>query len=829
MTSQFRILLFFLLFGSFSCFFSSGFAAKSNVYVGAYLNDITNFDLKEGRFKADLKVWCKWLGDENVPPIEFANGEITKQQEIKRERDGEWNSVIWRIQGTFRGTFPLQKFPFDSQDLNIQIDLPESEGMLLPDLAGSGMPEQFSITGWLYKPQFKARIAPKTYFSDFGSIVMEGQPFKANTVTLTVHMRRPLAGLLAKYILPLIIILCVAIGVLFVPIDQLTVRAGLSANTLVACVAFHFSLSTRIPDVSYLVIADKMFILAYFIVLCCILTVISSFLISKKNESLAQKLVKVMSIALPSMIIGFAIWQAIIVNKTEKEPPPAPVELVERPENAQDTFTLAMVYLRSLNTAGMQTDLFHRGLYHKIENGERVPHLLKELPSMTNDLVSFLPNGGMTVRWELKPDVLWGDSVPITQDDLLFSLNMMEDPNRDSVRLIENGIEILYSRRLNNVLDEFPLFPKHQFEAVFDSGGMDSVNWVLQNNPPPMDGPYMLDTFAVNEYALFKRNPYFAGNMPNIPYIRVQTLPEGSSTLEWAADNGFDGISYLSSKSYDGLNQIPSYTTKVEPSHRLAYFQPDVTMAPYNIKEVRQAMGYAIDREKLNKNLDGGMGETAHSFRSPIAEDMWDGDTLFGYNPEKARALLRQAGFRDRVPIKIMSFNRGGDYPEAVTLRGIKADLEKVGFQVELVTVKSAWSLQKQGNWGGVIYRTGTVSASSLGILWNVKYNPDRSEHVLDEPYGLFTEDIFNMTDRYKATLFGERRIAISHQIQEAYMEELPTIPLLIMSERSAYNKNLSGWNHMAGESTWWNVEEWYFANPDSTEEAEPTELQEMQ
>lgn len=237
-------------------------AAKGNVYVGAYLNDITNFDLKEGRFKADLKVWCKWLGDPEIPPIEFANGEITKQQEIKRERDGAWNSVIWRVQGTFRGTFPLQKFPFDSQDLTIQIDLPEEEGMLLPDLAGSGMPEQFSITGWLHKPLFKAEIAPKTYFSDFGSIANEGIPFQANTVTLSVHMRRPLAGLLAKYILPLMIILTVAIGVLFIPIDQLTVRAGLAANTLVASVAFHFSLSTRIPDVSYLVVADKLFILA---------------------------------------------------------------------------------------------------------------------------------------------------------------------------------------------------------------------------------------------------------------------------------------------------------------------------------------------------------------------------------------------------------------------------------------------------------------------------------------------------------------------------------------------------------------------------------------
>ena len=92
---------------------------KKRVYVGVYLSDVSGFDLREGRFKADLQLWCKWLGGEEPPKIVLSNGEIESQTEIAREADGDWRSIRWRVQGTFRGTLPLHEFPFDRQRLRI--------------------------------------------------------------------------------------------------------------------------------------------------------------------------------------------------------------------------------------------------------------------------------------------------------------------------------------------------------------------------------------------------------------------------------------------------------------------------------------------------------------------------------------------------------------------------------------------------------------------------------------------------------------------------------------------------------------------------------------
>ena len=66
------------------------------VYVGVYLTDVSNFDLTQGRFNSDLILWCKWLGNDAVPPISFANGEIDSMDEISKEKDGSWNTEIGR-------------------------------------------------------------------------------------------------------------------------------------------------------------------------------------------------------------------------------------------------------------------------------------------------------------------------------------------------------------------------------------------------------------------------------------------------------------------------------------------------------------------------------------------------------------------------------------------------------------------------------------------------------------------------------------------------------------------------------------------------------------
>ena len=176
-------------------------APPRNVYVGTYLSDVSDFDLKAGRFKADLRVWVKWLGDDTVPDVTFENGEVDSKVELGREHDAAWYSVQWRVQGTFRGDFPVHAFPFDRQTLPVIFGLRSSDGVLVPDLGASGMSPSFSITGWSYEPSFSARAEERTYRSDLGSVADEGKDSRQRLAVFSVEMARPFGPYLIKFAL----------------------------------------------------------------------------------------------------------------------------------------------------------------------------------------------------------------------------------------------------------------------------------------------------------------------------------------------------------------------------------------------------------------------------------------------------------------------------------------------------------------------------------------------------------------------------------------------------------------------------------------------------
>jgi hypothetical protein len=190
-------------------------APPRNVYVGVHLNDVSDFDLKAGRFKADVVVWVKWLGTDDAPALTFPNAEIGQTDDLGIEVEGHWHAKRWRLQGTFRGDFPVHDFPFDEQSLRITFALQSSEGVLVPDLAASGMSTAFSITGWNYEPYFSASATERVLGSDLGSVSHEGQNAHQRLVTYAVELSRPFGPYLVKFALPLVLILLVSLLALF--------------------------------------------------------------------------------------------------------------------------------------------------------------------------------------------------------------------------------------------------------------------------------------------------------------------------------------------------------------------------------------------------------------------------------------------------------------------------------------------------------------------------------------------------------------------------------------------------------------------------------------
>ncbi|MBL8916040.1 MAG: hypothetical protein JNM17_35400 [Archangium sp.] len=423
------------------------------VYVGAYLTDVSDFDLKAGRFKADLRVWVKWLGDGNAPEPTFENAEIDSKIDLGEEHDAQWHSVQWRVQGTFRGDFPLHAFPFDHQTLPVIIALDRTQGQLVPDLGASGMSHHFSITGWSYEPYFSARVDERSFGSDLGSVTNEGKSAVQRRAIFQVDMKRPFGPYLIKFALPLILILLMALLALFLPADRLDVRSALGITGLLACIAFHYTQADTLPDVTYLVAADMLFLGAYVFIAGTLIVSVLAFRLDKENVARARRADRIGLWLLPLTTVIALTWA---INSTIPSAVPKPA-LITGP---RANHPMLRVSLAALETPGGGTPSTRASLVVRRADGTMQPMLVEEAPALTNSLVRLLPDGGMRVRWQLRENSKWSDGAPLTASDLMFSLNTLPEPLRTSMeRVDERTLDVVYKTRRSAWLDGFGVFP----------------------------------------------------------------------------------------------------------------------------------------------------------------------------------------------------------------------------------------------------------------------------------------------------------------------------------------------------------------------------------
>jgi hypothetical protein len=581
--------VFLLIFLSISSVWASG-----NVYVGIYMNDISDFDIAQGRFHADMNIWCKWYGTNSNPPFTFVNGEIESSEVLSVENDGDWHSILRHVQGAFRGTFPLHRFPFDKQKLAISISIPSAWGKIIPDLAGSGMSQNFSITGWKYRPYFQATTGTSRYYSDFGSIAHEGEPYESSAAIFSVEITRPLMSYLLKFIFPLFIIILISFSTFF---TRNNIEANLSAGltSLLTCVALHFSQGDSLPNVSYLIAAYQFFIWGYLIILGNILITLYAFRTSGRDLERANKIDRIAWKFLGGIFIaGYAMIAFLAIH----EPAYSNVDafIASKSRNARDEeVTLYVMNLRTLNSSDIIQGLLMRGLSYEVAGGAIIPHLAATTPSITNDSVYYLNNGRVIVQWRLKKGLKWSDGSRIDSGDLAFSLRIQSNRNVIAIRELDKyTISVEYLHKNSDITKPFPVYPEKYFEKIFECGGLEGIqNWISTNGGV-LDGPYVLESFVSGNSAHFVRNPYFAGVYPAIGSIWIRRLTNDMPT---ELSNGQCDIGmFLSTATFTKATNIAGFSYRIDPSPNLYFLQPDLTVWPLSDPEFRRALFLAVDR-----------------------------------------------------------------------------------------------------------------------------------------------------------------------------------------------------------------------------------------
>jgi peptide/nickel transport system substrate-binding protein len=304
-----------------------------------------------------------------------------------------------------------------------------------------------------------------------------------------------------------------------------------------------------------------------------------------------------------------------------------------------------------------------------------------------------------TLEFKLRTDVKWQNGQPLTVDDAVYTLN----------RIVAPGAKIGIPRNVNWIkgaektgTDTFKLFLKAPFPAAMEY--LSSVIPIMPNNLYGPDGasPTVEKAVGTGPYRIVSFTPsvsteveltgsYFAGSpkgQPTIKRIVNRTIPDNSTQIAELLSGGTDWIWNVAPDQAKAIEKKDNLSVVSAETMRLSVIQfntrdTDGGANPLKDKRVRQAIAYAIDRDRLIKSMVGAGAEIPLAACYKTQFGCEQNVKQYPFSADTAKKLLAEAGYADNLTLDIMAF-RSRDWTAAVAGMlnrvGIKTTINYVSF-----------------------------------------------------------------------------------------------------------------------------------------------------
>jgi hypothetical protein len=251
--------------------------------------------------------------------FEFLNafelwGHTLTHETSKPERlpDGTYYQVV-RNQGKFNTKLPLGRYPFDEQSLRVLVeDSHADEGSLrfVPDTDPVALSADLTIPGWdVGKPRL--RVVSNRYASNFGDPRFGN--IRYSRVVLELPVTRPTGTYALKLLLPMLLVALTATLALVVHPRYVEGRIAIGVTALLTLVALQLTSNASLPEVNYLLLLDKLYILSYAFVVVTLAVIVRNSWIDVRGDTVAAARVDRRSILVLAGLY-FAVAATLVVE-----------------------------------------------------------------------------------------------------------------------------------------------------------------------------------------------------------------------------------------------------------------------------------------------------------------------------------------------------------------------------------------------------------------------------------------------------------------------------------------------------------------------------------
>jgi len=215
-------------------------------------------------------------------------------------------------------------------------------------------------------------------------------------------------------------------------------------------------------------------------------------------------------------------------------------------------------------------------------------------------------------------------------------------------------------------------------------------------------GPFMVEEYVPNEYLELKKNPnYWQKDLPYLDKIIYRVIPDANTRAIMLEAGDVDMAGFLSIPDIDRFKFNPDIDIHAGTSSRYYYLAINMSNPPLDDVRVRKALNHAVDKEGMARTVFLGYASPAHAVLVTPAVSGYVEAGYYEYDPEKAKALLDEVGWKDtngngirdkdgKELVLTLRTRKGTSPGDIETAELVQGFLKEIGVQVDIDIVDTA-------------------------------------------------------------------------------------------------------------------------------------------